>query len=146
MSIVTGDRDRTESPDVSGQALPGADCTEEVSGLKPVVELGRIKILRPDKFNYMVVGDGRKRYYATLPQAVKSAAMVAADAKARTSREWLVEFAKIAAQIQKSLQAIESKDKSNSLEQPTPRQLKRKQLSAKKQGVSSSTTHRRGRV
>lgn len=70
---------------------------------EPLIKLGKIELYRPDKMNWTVTGDGRTRYYPSLPQALMVMARVVADPKISKGVDaWLAAYSAAAKTLQQA--------------------------------------------
>lgn len=111
-----------------------------------MMRLGKIVVRRMNAYNFTVNGDGRTRYYGTLGVAVSAAARVASDVRAKDARDWAIEYAKTARQVENSLQRYENKDKEKVPSVTPPKRINPYDLSAIGGLKRRNPSPRRGRA
>ncbi len=78
---------------------------------KPLLTIGKIKVGYLDALNWTVIGDGQTTYHPYLAGAIKHAIdralkLRVVEGKIQTAREWLQEYEKLAARVEKAVKSL----------------------------------------
>jgi hypothetical protein len=97
-----------------------------------IAVFGNVKVRRPDHYNWVVESPARVTYHGDLPSALWHATFYAANRHKKTIEDWLEAFRHQRKELEKSLQAIESKVTQILLAETRAKALKTEAVNTKK--------------